>query len=253
MVPLSNKGGRALRHSSLVGAVKRVPVTVEHLEGSVPDRQHNLKGSPIAGIRKFHVLHARGQVNGLEGGCISRVVKDSIAVIAHDPHLAGSVRAEENGATALVVGVRLHHGLGGRSRGVIAIVVDINNTHVDGVLTPPETIVPIAPAVIITVIPPPTVPVVARPETASSHVPSIPVVSPGVIVVAIIETAIAMPVIMVDLCFPGVVVVNVVDDRCVVIDDGHVVLDDVDVTVMGRDGLGCDRLPLGSVVGKRYD
>jgi hypothetical protein len=67
------------------------------------------------------------------------------------------------------------------------------------VLPPPETVVPETPAVVIRVIPPPAAVEIAGPEILVSRIPTVPVVTRGIQIMAIVDADVVMPIVMTGL------------------------------------------------------
>ena len=127
---------------------------------------------------------------------------------------------------------------------IIAVVIKISDVHVSGALPPPVTVVPIAPAVVTSVIPPPVVPIVTAPKTASVPIPTIPIVE-AVIVVAISLAVPIVPIIPSPHIFGLVKISRLASETPVIGESGHVVLDKGPIA-LGGNNRGVMGAPSGS-------
>lgn len=179
-------------------------MSVEHVKRPVVERQNYFFRSSIAGIRKLDTFNPRGQVNRVKGRRVGSVVKKCVHGIGDDLNNTGPIRAVI-GLHGGIIGSRHRHLIfGGITRDVIVIVIAVQIPDVIGVLPPPEAVVPETPAVIIRVIPPPTTVEIPVPEEFVSRIPAIPMVAMVINVMAIVESAVLVPIVLTGLVFASV-------------------------------------------------
>ena len=133
-------------------------------------------------------------------------------------------------------------------RDIALVVVNINRALLVWILPIPVVVLVVAPTVIIRVIPPPTAVVKARPKILVSPVPAVPVVSPIVDIVVVIETVVRVPIIAVPLVFAAPFLVKPQAEGGLD-DDRHLGADGSVVESPGRNQGSLDALSLRTGLG----
>jgi len=135
---------------------------------------------------------------------------------------------------------------------IAVVVINVNFALLGRILPIPVVVLVIAPPVIIGVIPPPTAVVIAGPKILVSAEPAVPVISPIVDIVVVVETVVTVPIIAVPLVFAAPFLVEPHAEGGLD-DDRHLVAHGSVVEFPGGNQRSLEALALGPGLGEADD